>query len=190
MGKELANKATAVTYMGKRNNRFEGAFLAEFRKNKSGDWAALIFSTSVNVGVCWWWPGLGKHCPWRTGFGSPQGDWTNHSSRSGVKCNTAEDDKILQCSGRNNKHFGNELKPKGSEKVKARVLSWVIGSLSWMRYRCNPFQGRGEHYICTAEPGAGERDLMWSAGYNSGQAAAFIGRITEKNQSALKVGTA
>lgn len=52
MGKELANKGTAVTYVGKRNNRFEGLFLAEFHKNKSGDQVALIFSPSVNVGVC------------------------------------------------------------------------------------------------------------------------------------------
>lgn len=51
MGKE-PNKATAVTYVGKRNNRFEGVFLAEFHKNKAGDQVALIFSLSVNVGVC------------------------------------------------------------------------------------------------------------------------------------------
>lgn len=51
MGRELANKATAVTFVGKRNNRFGGVFLAEFHKNKSGDQVALIFSASINVGV-------------------------------------------------------------------------------------------------------------------------------------------
>lgn len=38
-----------------------------------------------------------------------------------MKYNTSED-KILQHLGRNNKHVGNELKTKGSEEVKARVL--------------------------------------------------------------------
>lgn len=52
MGNELANKATAVSYVGKRNNIFEAVFLAEFHKNKSGNQVALIFSPSVNAGVC------------------------------------------------------------------------------------------------------------------------------------------
>ncbi|KAJ7404484.1 E3 ubiquitin-protein ligase mib1 [Willisornis vidua] len=65
----------------------------------------------------------------RVEFESPQGEQNNHSSRSGVKCNTGED-KILQYLGRNNKHFGNELELKGLEEVKARVLycrTWYYG---------------------------------------------------------------